>query len=165
LVLSIILVYMIMAAQFESLWQPFVIMVTVPLQMIGVAFGLWISHTTINVIALLGVIMLGGIVVDNGIVLIDYVNLLVKEEGLDLYSALIKGTKTRLRPILMTAGTTVMGLAPMAFSMSEGAELQKPMAVVVMYGLVVCTFFTLVVLPATFLLSDEIMSKFRKKKT
>ncbi len=154
LILAIVLVYMIMAAQFESLWQPFVIMFTVPLSMIGVACFLYITGTSLNVIVILGVIMLGGIVVNNGIVLIDNVNLLRRKEGLDAYNAVINAGKNRLRPILMTATTTVLGLTPLALGFGDGAELRAPMAIAVIGGLISSTFLTLVVIPALYIIAD-----------
>ncbi|MBN1353097.1 MAG: efflux RND transporter permease subunit [Candidatus Omnitrophica bacterium] len=154
LIFSIILVYMIMAAQFESFSQPLIIMVTVPLSVIGVLLGLFVTGTSINVVALLGVIMLGGIVVNNGIVLIDYLNLL-RQQGKPAYEAVVEASKARLRPILMTALTTILGLIPMALAIGEGAELRSPLAISVIGGLFVSTFLTLLVVPAIYLLSYE----------
>ncbi|MFC1576446.1 efflux RND transporter permease subunit, partial [Candidatus Omnitrophota bacterium] len=162
LIFSIILVYMIMAAQFESLWQPFIIMVTVPLSVIGVLLALFVTGTSVNVVALLGVIMLGGIVVNNGIVLIDYLNLL-RAKGVPIERAVIEASKARLRPILMTALTTVLGLLPMALALGEGSELRSPMAISVIGGLFVATFLTLLVIPALYLLSYEMQTKLFKK--
>ena len=162
LILAFILVYMIMAAQFENYWQPFIIMVTVPLSIIGVAIALFITHTSINVVALLGVIMLGGIVVNNGIVLIDYMNLL-RSKGKSAEEAVIEASKARLRPILMTAMTTVLGLLPMAFALGEGSELRSPLAISVIGGLLVSTFLTLLAIPAICLLSEDLNKKRFKK--
>ena len=162
LIFSIILVYMIMAAQFESLWQPFIIMITVPLSVIGVLAALFVTGTSINVVALLGLIMLGGIVVNNGIVLIDYLNLL-RAQGVPVREAVMEASKARLRPILMTAMTTVLGLLPMALALGEGAELRSPLAVSVIGGLFVSTFLTLLVVPAVYLLSHEVSARFRGK--
>jgi len=162
LILSIILVYMIMAAQFESFWQPFIIMFTVPLSLIGVVFALLITKTSLNVIVFLGVIMLGGIVVNNGIVLIDYINLLLGR-GMGVYESVIEASKSRLRPILMTAMTTVLGLLPMALAFGEGAELRAPLAISVMGGLFVTTFLSLLVIPAIFLATHELRVKLFKK--
>ena len=162
LIFSIILVYMIMAAQFESLWQPFIIIATVPLSIIGVALALFITGTSVNVVALLGVIMLGGIVVNNGIVLIDYLNLL-QSQGKSVEEAVIEASKARLRPILMTALTTILGLVPMALAIGEGAELRSPLAISVIGGLFVSTFLTLLVIPALYLVSEELRVKLFKK--
>lgn len=148
LILSFILIYMIMAAQFESLWQPFIIMFSVPLSIIGVALALLLTNTSINVIALLGVIILGGIVVNNGIVLVDYINTLVIKYKMMIPDAVIEASKTRLRPILMTTLTTILGLVPLALSLGEESDLQSPMAITVIGGLLVSTFLTLLVIPA-----------------
>lgn len=153
--LSIILVYMIMAAQFESLWQPFLIMFCLPLSLIGVAFALWVSRTPISVVVILGIILLAGIVVNNGIILIDFINQL-RKEGVPLKEAAIRAGKTRLRPILMTAFSSAIGLLPLALGIGEGAELQAPMAVAVMGGILVATFLTLVVTPALYIGTEEI---------
>lgn len=160
--LSIILVYMIMAAQFESLWKPFLIMFCLPLSLIGVAFALWVSHTPISVVVILGIILLGGIVVNNGIILIDFINQLVAE-GKPLKEAVVIAGKTRLRPILMTAFSSAIGLVPLALGIGEGAELQAPMAVTVMGGILIATFLTLVVTPALFVGTEEIAARFRRK--
>ena len=162
LIFAIILVYMIMAALFESYWQPFIIMVTVPLALIGVLMALFITGTSINVVALLGLIMLGGIVVNNGIVLIDYLNLLCAK-GMPVEEAVMEASKARLRPILMTAMTTILGLIPMAIAIGEGAELRSPLAISVIGGLFMSTFLTLLVVPAVFLLSHEERVKIFKK--
>ncbi|MFH1593593.1 MAG: efflux RND transporter permease subunit [Candidatus Omnitrophota bacterium] len=161
LIFSIILVYMIMAAQFESFWQPFIIMATVPLSVIGVLLALFLTGTSVNVVAILGVIMLGGIVVNNGIVLIDYVNLL-RSQGKGVEEAIMEASKARFRPILMTALTTVLGLVPMALAIGEGSELRSPLAISVIGGLFISTFLTLLVIPGIYLLSEEIRVKLFK---
>jgi len=158
LILAIIVVYMIMAAQFESLWQPFVIMFTVPLSMIGVILALFITKTPLSVVALLGVIVLGGIVVNNAIVLVDYINTLTRS-GKRVYEAVIEAAGTRLRPILMTTLTTVLGLLPLALGLGKGGELISPLAVTVMGGLLVSTFLTLVVIPAVYLITVELLTR------
>jgi HAE1 family hydrophobic/amphiphilic exporter-1 len=158
LILSIVMVYMIMAAQFESLTQPLIILFTVPLSLIGVLVALRTTNTSISVVALLGVIMLGGIVVNNGIVLIDYTNLLMKR-GKSVMDAVVEASLARLRPIIMTALTTVLGLLPMALAIGRGAELRAPMAISVMGGLMTATFFTLIVIPSIFILESEIRGK------
>ncbi|UCD55306.1 MAG: efflux RND transporter permease subunit [Candidatus Omnitrophota bacterium] len=162
LIFSILLVYMIMAAQFESFWQPFVIMATVPLSIIGVLAALFVTGTSVNVVAILGVIMLGGIVVNNGIVLIDYLNLL-RSRGKSVEEAVVEASKARLRPILMTALTTILGLVPMALAFGEGAELRSPLAISVIGGLLIATFLTLLVIPALYLLVHELRMKLFKK--
>ena len=162
LIFSILLVYMIMAAQFESFWQPFIIMAAVPLSIIGVLAALFVTGTSVNVVAILGVIMLGGIVVNNGIVLIDYLNLL-RSRGKSVEEAVVEASKARLRPILMTALTTILGLMPMALAFGEGSELRSPLAISVIGGLFIATFLTLLVIPALYLLSHELSVKLFKK--
>lgn len=155
---AFLLVYMIMAALFESLWQPFVIMFTIPLSVIGVAWALLFSHTSINAYVLMGFAMLGGIVTNNAIVLIDCVNLFLSK-GMNVVEAVVSASKVRLRPILMTALTTILGLVPMAILGGEGAELRSPMAITVMGGLTVATFLTLIVIPALYLTTVQITKK------
>lgn len=154
LILAFILVYMIMAAEFESLWQPFIIMFTVPLSLIGVTLILFLTRTPLSVVAYLGIIMLGGIVVNNGIVLIDFINRL-RKEGYAPVEAVVQASKTRLRPILMTSLTTIFGLTPLALGIGEGAELRAPLALTVIGGLSSATFLTLVVIPALYLAVAE----------
>lgn len=151
LLLSILLVYMIMAAQFESLWQPFIIMFTVPLSLMGVLCALYLTRTPISVVVILGVIILGGIVVNNGIILIDTINKL-RAKGIDLVTAVIESGKTRLRPIFMTTMTTILGLTPLALGIAEGSELQSPMAITVMGGLALSTILTLFVIPCVYII-------------
>jgi len=151
LILSILLVYMIMAAQFESLWQPFVIMFTVPLSLMGVLIALFVTRTPMSVVVILGVIILGGIVVNNGIILIDSINTM-RANGVELIEAAIESGKTRLRPILMTTMTTVLGLLPLALGVAEGSELQSPMAITVMGGLIISTMLTLFVVPCIYVI-------------
>ncbi len=158
LILSIIMVYMIMAAQFESMTQPLIILFTVPLSLIGVLLAWFATNTSVSVVALLGVIMLGGIVVNNGIVLIDYTNILMRR-GKNVMDAVVEASLARLRPIIMTALTTVLGLFPMALAIGRGAELRAPLAISVMGGLLVATFLTLVVIPSIFVLESEIRGK------
>ncbi|OIO38537.1 MAG: hypothetical protein AUJ75_02625 [Candidatus Omnitrophica bacterium CG1_02_49_10] len=162
LILSLILVYMIMASQFESLWQPFIIMFTIPLSLIGVSWALSLTGTNLSVMVILGVIILAGIVVNNGIVLIDYVNNLVRNKGMSTFDALVDASRTRLRPILMTASTTILGLLPLAIGIMEGTELQVPMAITVMGGLMVSTFLSLIVIPMLYLVFDKVISRFAK---
>ena len=151
LVLSILLVYMIMAAQFESLWQPFVIMFTVPLSLMGVLAALFLTSTPFSVVVMLGLIILGGIVVNNGIILIDSINRL-RARGVELIEAVIESGETRLRPIFMTTMTTVLGLLPLSLGIREGSQLQSPMAIAVMGGLMVSTILTLFVIPCIYII-------------
>ena len=154
LILSIVMVYMIMAAQFESLTQPLIILFTVPLSLIGVLVALFATSTSVSVVAMLGIIMLGGIVVNNGIVLIDYTNILMRD-GKNMMEAVVEASLARLRPIIMTALTTILGLAPMALAVGRGSELRAPMAISVMGGLLISTFLTLVVIPSIFVIEGE----------
>ena len=146
LILAITLVFMVMASEFESLWQPFLILFTLPLSLIGVTFTLLITKTTLNVISFLGLIMLGGIIVNNGIVLIDYINFLRREEELPLEDALKLATVRRIRPILMTSLTTILGLFPLTLG-KGGAALMRPLGVVTMGGLLSAMFLTPIILP------------------
>jgi len=162
LILSIVLIYMVMAAQFESLMQPFLILFSLPLALIGVLVALFVTRISINVVSLFGVIMLGGIVVNNAIVLIDFINSLMREKKKEIFEAVVEASKTRLRPILMTALTAVFGLVPMAISSGRGSELRVPMAMSVMGGLLSSTFLTLFVIPAIFIMEDEIRGGIKK---
>ena len=150
LVLAVFLVYLVMAATFESLVHPLVVLAAVPLAMIGVIVGLVVTDTAVSVMVLIGVVMLVGIVVNNAIVLVDCVNQL-RQAGLDKREALVRAGHLRLRPILMTTLTTVLGLLPMALSVGEGAELRAPLAITVSWGLSLSTLLTLVVVPALYL--------------
>jgi HAE1 family hydrophobic/amphiphilic exporter-1 len=149
LALSIFLVYVIMAAQFESLLQPLVIMFTIPLAFFGTMVALWALDVALSIVVFLGMIMLAGIVVNNAIVLVDYVNTL-RARGLSREEAIVTAGAVRLRPILMTTATTVLGLAPMAIGIGDGAELRTPMAIAVISGLVTSTALTLVVIPTLY---------------
>ena len=153
LILAVFLVYLVMASQFESLIHPFVILFTIPLALIGSILALYLTNTTINVVALIGLIMLAGIVVNNGIVLIDLINQ-YREAGQEKYLAILKGGKDRLRPIIMTALTTILGLIPMALGFGEGSEIRTPMAITVIGGMLVATLLTLVVIPVMYSLLD-----------
>ncbi|HEX6971232.1 MAG TPA: efflux RND transporter permease subunit [Limnochordia bacterium] len=159
-ILAIALTYMILAVQFESLVQPFIIMMSVPLGLIGVVLGLLVFGTNLSVPAFVGVIMLAGIVVNNGIVMVDYINQL-RREGTPLDEAVVAGASTRLRPVLMTASTTVLGMFPLALGIGEGAELQAPIAVVVVGGLTVSTLLTLLVTPVLYLLAEAVRAWLR----
>ena len=154
LVLAIFLVYVVMASQFESLVHPFVIMFTVPLALIGVVVALYLAQVALSVVVFIGLIMLAGIVVNNAIVLIDYINTL-RRTGMEKTEAIIQAGTVRLRPIAMTTATTVLGLLPMALGLGEGAEIRTPMALTVIAGLVSSTFLTLVVIPTVYSLVDR----------
>jgi HAE1 family hydrophobic/amphiphilic exporter-1 len=152
--LAVFLVYLVMASQFESLVDPFIILFTVPLALAGVAISLAVTRTPVSVVALLGVIVLAGIVVNNAIILLDYANQL-RSEGVSKRNAIVQAGHVRLRPILMTTLTTVLGLAPMAVGVGEGAEIRTPMAVAVMGGLSLSTLLTLVLIPVVYEWADR----------
>ncbi len=162
LVLAIIMVYLVMVAQFESLMYPFVIMFSVPVTLTGVVFSLLITGRTFSVVAFIGVIMLVGIVVKNAIVLVDYVNIL-RRRGLERNEAIIQAGPTRLRPILMTALCTSIAMLPMALGIGEGSESQAPLATVVVGGLLFSTLVTLVLVPVGYTLMDDFSSKVRSR--
>lgn len=149
LVLGILVMYLIMVAQFQSLLSPFIIMFTIPLAFTGGFMGLWISGSDVSVIALIGFVMLSGIIVNNGIVLVDYINQL-RREGMEKKEAIVKGGVTRIRPILMTAVTTILGLVPMAFGTAMGTSMVRPMAIVTIGGLIYGTLLTLYVVPCMY---------------
>ena len=149
LILAIFLVYLVMASQFESFVHPFVILFTIPLSLVGAIIFLFITHKPVNVLVFIGVIMLAGIVVNNAIVLVDYINTL-RRGGMRKIDAIRQGASVRLRPILMTTSTTVLGLVPMALGFGEGGELRSPMAITVIGGLIFSTLLTLVVIPVVY---------------
>jgi HAE1 family hydrophobic/amphiphilic exporter-1 len=155
LILAIILVYAVMASQYESLRDPFIIMFSVPLAAIGVVLALKLTGTSFSLQAYIGVIMLAGIVVSNAILLVDYTNVLRRRDGLPLREAVATAGRVRLRPILMTSLATMLGLVPMALGIGEGAELQAPLARVVIGGLLASTMITLVVVPTVYTLFEE----------
>jgi HAE1 family hydrophobic/amphiphilic exporter-1 len=158
ILLALVLVYMIMVGQFESFKEPFIIMFTVPLALIGVVWMLFFTGTTINMQSLMGVLLLGGIVVNNAIVYITYTNQLRREQGMSLFDSVVEAGRVRLRPILMTALTTSFGLIPMALGIGAGSEMRAPMARSVIGGLLLSTFLTLVFIPVIYTLFE------RKKK-
>jgi HAE1 family hydrophobic/amphiphilic exporter-1 len=149
-VLALVLVYMVMACQYESLRDPFVVMFSVPLAAIGVILMLFLTHTTFNVQSFIGCIMLGGIVVNNAILLVDHTNLLRRRDSMPIREAIEEAGRRRLRPILMTALTTIIGLVPLALGLGEGGEAQAPMARVVIGGLLSSTLITLVFVPVVY---------------
>jgi hydrophobic/amphiphilic exporter-1 (mainly G- bacteria), HAE1 family len=155
LILAIILVYAVMASQYESLRDPFIIMFSVPLAAIGVVLALKLTGTTFSLQAYIGVIMLAGIVVSNAILLVDYTNILRRRDGLPLREAVETAGRTRLRPIVMTTLTTILGLVPMSLAIGEGAELQAPLARVVIGGLAASTLITLVFVPTVYTIFEE----------
>jgi HAE1 family hydrophobic/amphiphilic exporter-1 len=159
--LASLLVYMVMASQFESFRHPFVIMFAIPLGVIGVILGLLVAGKAISLPALIGFILLAGIAVNNGIVMIDYINQL-RRSGVETKEAIVKGAVTRLRAVLLTASTTILGMMPMALSRSEGSEFRSPMAITVMGGLIATSFLTLFLVPIIYSLFEKV--PFRKAK-
>ena len=147
--LILILVYIVMASQFESFSNPGIIMFTVPFALSGVILALWITGVSLDMIGALGIVLLVGIVVKNGIVLVDYINLM-RERGHDLNEAIQISGQSRMRPVLMTAFTTILGMVPMAVSQGEGAEMWRPLGIVVIGGLTVATFLTLYIVPVIY---------------
>lgn len=154
LLLAIFLVYIIMASQFESFVHPFVILFSIPLAFIGVFGVLYLLGMTLSIMTYLGMIMLSGIVVNNAIVLISHINLL-RSQGMKKYDAIIEGGRVRLRPILMTTATTVLGLLPMGLGLGDGAELRQPMAITVIAGLISSTALTLIIIPTLYSIFDR----------
>lgn len=159
LVLALLFMYLIMVAQFQSLLSPFIIMFTIPLAFTGGFLGLYISGSEVSVIALIGFVMLSGVIVNNGIVLVDYINQL-RQSGMDKTEAIIEAGRTRLRPVLMTALTTILALSTMVFGKDMGSEMGRPMAVVTVGGLLYGTVLTLVVVPCIY----DIFMKDKKNK-
>ncbi len=149
LILGIVLVYMVMAAQFESLMDPFIIMFAIPFTFIGVILGFVLTGTTLSVNTFLGIVMLMGIVVNNAIVLISYINIL-RARGLSMLEAVTVGGKERLRPVLMTTITTLVALLPLAISNGVGSESWKPLGVTMFGGLLVSTLITLLFVPTLY---------------
>ena len=149
IVLSLILVYIVMASQFESLTEPFIIMFSIPFAFTGVFLGLFIFNSTFNVISLIGIVMLIGIVVKNGIILVDYTNLLV-DRGYSLKNAVISAGRSRLRPVLMTSLTMILAMLPMIFLTGSGSEMWRPMAIAIFGGLTISTMVTLVLIPTIY---------------
>lgn len=162
LLLSLMLVYIVMAAQFESFKMPFIIMLAIPFAFTGVILALLMTGTTLSVVAALGAIMLVGIVTKNGIVLIDFINLM-RERGIRLYDAVAQACRSRLRPVLMTSLTTILGMVPMALSTGEGSETGRPMGVAVIGGMVFSTLITLIIVPVVYAAMDKSGSRNKKK--
>ncbi len=163
MVLIVLLVYMVMASQFESFMSPFVIMFSVPFALVGVILGLWLTDTALGVMAMIGVIILIGIVVKNGIVLIDYL-ILCRERGMGILDAAVTAARSRLRPILMTTLTTVLGMIPMAIGTGEGSEMWRSLGITVAWGLTVSTVVTLVLIPTIYCVFATRQEKHRQKK-
>lgn len=163
LLLVVLLVYIVMASQFESFAKPFIIIMSVPFAITGVILALWITGTSLDMIGMLGVVMLVGIVVKNGIVLVDYINLM-RDRDHELNEAIALAGASRLRPVLMTAFTTLLGMLPMALSQGEGSEMWRPMGIVVIGGLLVSTFITLIVIPVLYGIMSRSGERNKQKK-
>ena len=163
MVLIIILVYMVMASQFESFMSPFVIMFSVPFAFVGVILGLWLTNTALGVMAMIGILILIGIVVKNGIVLIDYL-ILLRERGMGILDAAVAAARSRLRPILMTTLTTVLGMIPMAAGTGEGSEMWKSLSITVAWGLSISTVVTLILIPTIYCVFATRQEKRKQKK-
>lgn len=163
MVLIIILVYMVMASQFESFMSPFVIMFSVPFAFVGVLLGLWWSDTALGVMAMIGILILIGVVVKNGIVLIDYL-ILCRERGMNIVDAAVTAARSRLRPILMTTLTTVLGMIPMAIGTGEGSEMWRSLGITVAWGLTVSTVVTLILIPTIYCVFATRQEKNKQKR-
>lgn len=161
LVFAVFLVYIVMAVQFESLLHPFIIMFAMPTTIIGVLIGLFVTGTTLSMPSLIGLIILAGIVVNNAIILVDYVNIL-RRRGLSREEAILEGAPSRLRPIFMTTLTTVLGMLPLALGIGEGAELSAPLAIVVIFGLSFSTLLTLIFVPVMYIISENLSDGFKR---
>ncbi len=162
LVFSIFLVYAVMAVQFENFLHPFIIMFSLPTMIIGVILGLFVTGLPLSIPAFIGVIMLAGIVVNNAIVLVDYINIL-RRKGIERFEAIIEAGANRLRPILMTSLTTILGMIPLSIGLGEGGEAQQPLAVVIIFGLLFSMILTLVIIPVVYTLFDDLAAKFTKR--
>ncbi|MCM8793332.1 MAG: efflux RND transporter permease subunit [Candidatus Omnitrophica bacterium] len=160
LILGISLIYMVMAGQFESLFHPFIVMLAIPFAFPGVFLGFLLTKTTLNIVSFLGIIMLMGIVVNNAIVLISYINIL-RARGLSMYEAIIQAGTERLRPVLMTALTTLAGLLPLALSTGEGSELWQPLGITMVGGLTASTIITMLFVPTLYAMSEAKIKKNR----
>jgi len=159
IIIALLLIYMVMAAQFERFLDPLIVILAVPLALIGVVPTLLLTGTTLNMQSMMGLMMLTGIVVNNAIVLVDYINLLRRDEGLDLIEAVQKAGTRRLRPILMTTLTTVLGLAPLAIGIGAGAEIQAALARVVLGGIIASTLVTLVFIPVVYVACHQFLAR------
>jgi multidrug efflux pump subunit AcrB len=160
--LAIFLVFVVMAIQYESVSDPFAILFSIPLALIGVGALLWLTRTPLSAPVLLGVILLAGIVVNNAILLVQYVEIARREKGLPVEQAVVEAGAVRLRPILMTTTTTVFGMLPLAVGLGEGSELMQPLAIAVVGGLIVSTLLTLIVVPCAYLVVQGIAGGLRR---
>jgi len=163
LIFSIFLVYAVMAVQFENFLFPFIIMFSLPATIIGVLLGLFVTGIPLSIPGFIGIIMLAGIVVNNSIVLVDYINIL-RDRGVERHEAIIEAGRSRLRPILMTTLTTILAMIPLGLAIGEGAEMQQPLAVTIIFGLTISSIFTLLLIPVVYTLFDDFTKKFTKRK-
>ena len=166
LLLSVVLVYMVMASQFESLLHPFTILLTIPLAVVGAILLFFITGTTINMMGVIGIVMLGGIAVNNFIILVDRINQL-SQAGMELTDAIVEAGQQRIRPIIMTTLTTILAMLPMTFGFGEGASLRSPMAIAVIGGLITSTLMSLMVIPCVYYVLEKIKRRInhRTKKS
>jgi HAE1 family hydrophobic/amphiphilic exporter-1 len=162
LLLAVILIFLILASQFESFTQPFAIMTTLPLSLVGVLLALLVTNDTLNMMSMIGIIMLMGLVTKNAILLVDNANE-KRSHGMDRTAALIEAGAVRLRPIMMTTAAMIFGMLPIAMSMGEGGGFRAPMARAVIGGLITSTLLTLVVIPVVYTYMDDIGSFFKRK--
>jgi HAE1 family hydrophobic/amphiphilic exporter-1 len=165
IIMAVILIYMVMAAQFERFLDPLIVMVSVPLAFIGVVPTLLITGTSLNIQSLMGIVMLIGIVVNNAIVLVDYINMMRREQNLEVMQAVLQASRLRLRPILMTTATTVMGMLPLSIGTGVGGEIQASLARAVIGGLTVSTLITLILIPVVYTSVHELLRRVRSVKT
>jgi len=163
--LALFLVFVVMAVQYERLSNPLVILTAAPLALVGVALILWATGTTIGAPVLIGVILLVGIVVNNAILLVEYIEIGKREQGLSPFEAALEAGRIRFRPIMMTTLTTVCGMLPLAIGFGEGAELMQPLALAVVGGLLVSTLLTLFIIPSLYLIVDSITIKLKSTLT
>jgi HAE1 family hydrophobic/amphiphilic exporter-1 len=162
LLLAVIFVYLVLAAQFESFIDPFAIMLSLPLSIVGMAGMLFITGDTINIMSLIGLIMLMGLVTKNAILLVDYAKVL-RARGMNRSEAVITAGRTRLRPIMMTTLAMIFGMLPLALALGAGAEMRAPMARAVIGGLITSTFLTLLVVPVVYTLMDDLGDRIRRR--
>ncbi|MFO7845098.1 MAG: efflux RND transporter permease subunit, partial [Balneolaceae bacterium] len=164
IIMAFVLIYMVMAAQFERFLDPLIVMFSVPVSIVGVIPIMLLTNTTFNMQSIMGVIMLIGIVVNNAIVLVDYINLMRRDKNLGVFEAVVESGRLRLRPILMTTLTTVLGLLPLSFGWGAGGEIQAALARVVIGGLTASTLITLVLIPVVYVTADNIKVFILEKK-
>ncbi|MFD2209993.1 efflux RND transporter permease subunit [Virgibacillus halophilus] len=164
LIFSVFLVYAVMAIQFENFLFPFIIMFSMPATVIGVLLGLFVTGLPLSIPAFIGIIMLAGIVVNNAIVLVDYINIL-RRRGMDRHEAIVEAGRSRLRPILMTTLTTILGMVPLAMALGEGAETQQPLAITIIFGLGISSLFTLFLVPVVYTYLDNLTAKITRRKS